>query len=47
MSMALRQALVDEDWRFSAGRQGREHSRQYTWGRTAAGLVDVFKELTG
>jgi len=47
MSMALQQALVDEDWRSSAGRQGREHSRQYTWGRTAASLVDIFKGLAG
>jgi alpha-1,3-rhamnosyl/mannosyltransferase len=47
MSMALQQALVDDGWRSAAGRQGREHSRKYTWGRTAASLVDVFKGLAG
>jgi alpha-1,3-rhamnosyl/mannosyltransferase len=47
MSTALQQALVDDDWRSSAGRQGRKHSRQYTWGRTASSLVDVFKGLAG
>lgn len=45
MADVLRRALEDESWRAGAAEEGIARSARYTWQKTAAGLVDVFREL--
>ena len=45
MADVLRRALEDESWRAGAAEEGIARSARYTWQKTAAGLVDVFRQL--
>ena len=45
MTLVLQQALEDDTWRSSAIAQGLARSAEFTWQRTSAALVDVFREL--
>ncbi len=46
MAAALQRALEDQLWRAAAIDQGVARSKDYTWQKTAASLVDVFRGLT-
>jgi hypothetical protein len=39
--------LVDARHRAAAGEAGRRHALGYSWERTAAGTLDVYREVLG
>jgi alpha-1,3-rhamnosyl/mannosyltransferase len=45
MAVALQRALEDDAWRGVASERGLARSKEYSWQRTTAALVDVFREL--
>ena len=45
MAAALERTLEDDSWRAAAIARGLERSAGFTWQRTTAAVVDVFREL--
>jgi D-inositol-3-phosphate glycosyltransferase len=43
----LTSLLGDNELRLTMGRQAAEYAKEYAWGKIAASILDVYKEVTG